>query len=379
MNSTPFGFRILGPTNQPRRLVNWSAAFAASCAADPRAEPEREAYLSLFTYGDEFRRHLTATGSTAHYAGPCGLPYLTFDIDRAGNLDAALADARALAARLLHTYRRLDDAHLMAFFSGAKGFHLLLPMPDGIDMTPSVPATARHLATAWAAHARVTIDAGIYDAVRPFRAPNSWHPKTGLHKCPLTYAELLGLSAARIVELAREPLAVEVPADVPDNPELRDDWRQAAKRAAAEQAERVARYANNPPRLPKRTLALIRGEWTPAEGDRHRLLFSAAASLGELGCTPPLALELLTEAGLNCGLTAADVKRQIATGLARGTGQPADEHNQPTEGHEHCTPTTPPPPTSCPTGDAASSTAGGPSLSPSATAGSPPSESAPDC
>ena len=32
--------------------------------------------------------------------------------------------------------------------------------------------------------AAVTIDAGIYDRVRAFRAPNSRHPKTGLHINP---------------------------------------------------------------------------------------------------------------------------------------------------------------------------------------------------
>src|SRR5262245_37435804 len=108
--NTPNGFRVRGDVTQPRRPVDWLRAHAAHCAADPRAEPEREAYLSLFTFGDDFAAHLTATGSTKGYRGPCGLPWLTFDIDRAGDLDAALTDARKLAAQLLACYHWLDDA-----------------------------------------------------------------------------------------------------------------------------------------------------------------------------------------------------------------------------------------------------------------------------
>ena len=62
----------------------------------------------------------------------------------------------------------------------------------------------------------------------------------------------------------------------------------------------------------------IRGE-NLAAGDRHRLLFSAAANLAELGCTAALAHELLTEVGLDCGLPPGEVKRQVECGLTHGT------------------------------------------------------------
>ncbi len=314
--NTPYGFRVVGDLTGPRRLIDWHAAHVAHCNADPRAEPERESYLSLFVFSDDFRACLTATGSTRGYRGPCALPYLTFDIDRDGDLDGALADARGLAAGLLAAYRRLDDAHLLAHFSGSKGFHVAVPIPPGIDSTTDTPAVVKFLAMRWADHVRVRIDAGIYDASRCFRSPNSRHPKTGLHKRRLTYDELLGLSAARIVELAGEPLPFDLPATVPDNPELRDDWQQAAKGVALDRTAKATQFpVDAPARLPKRTLALIRGEWTPDFGDRHRLLFSAAASLAECGCPSGLARDLLTEPGLNAGLSLDDVQRQISCGL----------------------------------------------------------------
>ena len=50
-------------------------------------------------------------------------------------------------------------------------------------------------------------------------------------------------------------------------------------------------------------------------GDRHRLLFSAAANLAEFGCPVELAHELLTEAALDSGLSPSETRRQIDCGL----------------------------------------------------------------
>ena len=47
-------------------------------------------------------------------------------------------------------------------------------------------------------------------------------------------------------------------------------------------------------------------------------LFSAAANLAELGCGFDLAWGLLSEAGLDSGLSPSEVKRQIACGLDHG-------------------------------------------------------------
>src|SRR5262249_11758800 len=91
------GFRVLGSAQARRRLIDFDAPFAAYAACDPKAEVEREAYLSAFTYGPAFRRHLAETGSTKGYDGPCWTPWVWFDLD-GEDLDATLADARRLAA-----------------------------------------------------------------------------------------------------------------------------------------------------------------------------------------------------------------------------------------------------------------------------------------
>ena len=69
----------------------------------------------------------------------------------------------------------------------------------------------------------------------------------------------------------------------------------------------------NGARLNRATLEFIRdGAGT---GDRHRLLFSAAANLAEFGCPQSLAEALLCESALDSGLSPSEVRRQIACGL----------------------------------------------------------------
>ena len=76
MTTAPYGFRIVGPCSESRRLVKAAAALSGYAACDNQAEVTSEAYLSAFQFGDEFRRHLDMTGSTKGYHGPCCSPWL---------------------------------------------------------------------------------------------------------------------------------------------------------------------------------------------------------------------------------------------------------------------------------------------------------------
>jgi len=312
--SLPLGFRIVGSCSEPRRLVDAGAAFAAYAACDTRAETGRESYLSAFRFDEDFRRHLADTGSTAEFAGACWSPWLWFDLDAEGDLPRAQAEAEGLAEVLTARYAVPADA-LLLFFSGSKGFHAGLPTAL---WSPEPSAEFHRIARRFAEHvaelAGVTIDTGVYDRVRAFRAPNSRHPKTGLHKRRLTLAELSG-PLADILELAKTPAPFDLPPTPAANDQAAADWEAAAERVAIEaEAKAARRAAGGMPTLNRSTLEFIRDG--AAAGDRHRRLFSAAANLGELGCPPALALALLEEAGLDCGLPPKEVRRQIDCGLA---------------------------------------------------------------
>jgi hypothetical protein len=296
-------------------VVDAAAALAGYAACDERPEVHREAYLSAFQFGEDFRRLLLETGSTAGYSGPCWSSWLWWDIDAEGDLARAQADAEALA-EVVTTRYQAADVDLLIFFSGSKGFHVGLPT---VLWSPSPSAdfakTARRFAEHVAELAAVAIDAGVYDRVRAFRAPNSRHPKTGLHKRRLTLAELAG-PLDGILELAKTPAPFKLPTVTKTSETAAADWSAAVAMVKTEGEAKAARRAagNGSPTLNRLTLDFIReGAGT---GDRHRLLFSAAANLAEFGCSPALAVALLEESALDSGLPPKDVRRGIEYGLA---------------------------------------------------------------
>jgi hypothetical protein len=316
-----YGFRVVGNTAGRRRLVDAAAAFAGYAACDPKAEIDREAYLSAFWYGEDFKQYLAETGSTRGFCGGCWTPYLWLDIDHPDLPERALADARRLAMTVLERYRTLDEDDLLVFFSGSKGYHLGLPTCWAPLPSAGFHQTARRLAELLAGLAGVNIDTSVYDKVRCFRAPNSRHPVTGLHKRFLRLDELLHLQPGSIRGLAAEPIPFDLRAEAARDEQAAADWAECA-RLVREEAEAKAQRRAMPdgnPRLTRATLDFIRDG--ADVGHRHRLLFSAAANLAEFGCPSALAHALLTEAALDSGLPPKEVHRQIECGLQHAKEQ----------------------------------------------------------
>src|SRR5262249_40366823 len=153
--------------------------FGRYADADPVVHPEIPAFLSTFTFPAAMRRHVEATGSTRDYVGPVGVPALRFDVDREGDPDAALRDVRRLAG---HLSERYGDAGLSVYFSGSKGYHVEADTGNAIEPAQEAHQVARKVAETVAGVVGVSIDSGVYDRVRLWRAPNSRHSRTGLFK-----------------------------------------------------------------------------------------------------------------------------------------------------------------------------------------------------
>ena len=317
-----FGFRVLGDCRQPRRLIDWPRAFAAYAACDPRAECDKESYLSAFCFGADFAKHLERTGTTRGYAGPCWAPWLWFDLD-ADDLRQAVDAARRLASAAVYGLG-FGESDLLIFFSGCKGLHIGLPTGAwNPEPGPNFHRIVRRFAERLAALAEATVDLSIYDSSRLLRAPGSRHPRTGLRKRLLDFDELLHLTPDRIVELAREPR----PFDVPDGVRPADGagrlWTEATADVQQQLEAAAARHNGDRQQLNRLTTDFLK-HGAPV-GERHRRLYSAAANLAELGASLLLCFALLTEPALDCGLRPSDVRRAIENGWRRGTGEAIEE------------------------------------------------------
>jgi hypothetical protein len=318
MTPTPYGLRVVGHRAGTRRLVNHAAAFRAYAECDPRADLDRESYLTAFRFPFALREHFERERTEKGYGGPCGSDWLWWDIDRPDDLPAALRDARRLCGAILDRYRELDDDDLLIFLSGGKGVHVGLPAVWRPDPSPTFNAVAKLFCLDLAEAAGVAADGSVYTKTRLFRAPNSRHPKTGLHKRRLTLDELTHLTPEAIVERARRP----EPFDIPTGPALclkaADDWSKA-RRAVERRAERQAERSEGPTKLQALTMDFIRDGAN--EGEREMRTFRAAANLAEFGCPDDLAFALLTDVALDSGLTPSEARRAIVCGLAHARRQ----------------------------------------------------------
>ena len=99
---------------------------AGYCSCDPAVDVEREAYLSAFQFGEDFRQLPIDWLDRPGFFGPCWSPWLWFDIDAEEDLERAATNTRMLCTVLDGRYE-VGEAELLIFFSGSKGFHVGLP------------------------------------------------------------------------------------------------------------------------------------------------------------------------------------------------------------------------------------------------------------
>jgi hypothetical protein len=325
---TPFALRVLGCADGRRELVSHRKAMILYAHADPRAHPEITSYLSVFTFPIAMRAHLKATGSVRDYGGPVGVPMLRWDLDDERDPDAALKRTKRLAGHLAERY---GDEGLTVSFSGHKGFHTELDAAGAITPSDTANLVLRRLAETVAGAAGVTIDSSVYDKVRLWRAPNSRHGKSGLYKVPIDLDDLLHASVDWIRRRAVEPLPFDPRASPSVCPQLKEDWAQAERavqdRAALERErsrERNGKVGHDAAQINALTRLLLTRPEEIQVGDRHRLIFSAAANLAEFTSIDDLIIALLTEPALDTGLPPREVARQIRCGIEHARHHPSE-------------------------------------------------------
>lgn len=159
----------------------------------PLANPGQIVFTSIYGWTSEPLQSKTV------------LHYLAWDFD-SPILTYALEDVCLFVTTLNEVYDVKAD-EIGIYFSGSKGFHVVIPIAHFTGDTELVgvhPDSIKQVALELG-QGFPTFDQSIYDVRRLLRVPNARNLHSGLYKVPMYYEELITLSIEDIRLMARTP------------------------------------------------------------------------------------------------------------------------------------------------------------------------------
>lgn len=190
-------FKELITRNWNRRVIKLEM-HPIGCMNQPLSSDE--IYESVVTYGS------AAITPTYNYN------FFFFDFDNSVELTYAQTDTQKFVTMLMQVYE-IDPDMLGIFFSGQKGFHVLIPAGAVVrgDFYEA-DASTQHVVKVFAdtiAGGFHSWDRTVYDGRRIMRIANSVHHTSGLYKIPISYSELMKLFPEEIKEEAHTPRDID--------------------------------------------------------------------------------------------------------------------------------------------------------------------------
>ena len=163
-----------------------------------------ECYQSIYLFPQEFKDYTEKNKSVKEYKGKIWIDWIPIDVD---NEDLKIAKLHVLKIiDLLIKIYHLNPQDIKYYFSGAKGFHILISS-SLLALTPSenLHTTIKTFVENLVAGLDVKIDLKVYDKTRIFRIPNTINIKSGLYKVPLIYKRMVDTGIETIKEYAKQP------------------------------------------------------------------------------------------------------------------------------------------------------------------------------
>ncbi len=133
--------------------------------------------------------------------------YIDLDIeDLEKDFDKLKRDVMLLT-RKLKTLFKLSNNNIRYYFSGSKGFHIIIPYSIfGIKPCKDLNDKYKTLAIELKSYTITkSIDTRIYDTKRLFREVNTINTKTNLYKVPITIENIKDFSYNNLIEYAKAP------------------------------------------------------------------------------------------------------------------------------------------------------------------------------
>ena len=161
-----------------------------------KTDPYKDYYSSIYSYSEAHKKKVDETGSIKGITDVT-TNTLVFDFDST-DLEKAKQDVLILGARLVDQ-QGVNPDDLACYFSGGKGFHLVVPLLQEITPDQFKMAVTR------LAGDLPTFDTVVSDPQRILRMEYTKHLKSGLYKIPLHIAEIDEMTIDQIKELAKTP------------------------------------------------------------------------------------------------------------------------------------------------------------------------------
>ena len=259
-----------------------------------------DCYRSIFRFPRTYYDQVKRTGSVKGFSGLAYTDWLVFDIDRKDRLEIALSDLRKFLSFLRALYN-LNIEQTLIYFSGNKGFHILLPAElfGGWKPSESLPLKIRDLAFTLENESKIEIDRNIYDVNRLLRLPNTKHSATGLFKVELPSRMALHGSLQEIIEWAGQQHEIESAHNWVRNEGLSEVWEEVNRNSKTPILESSGDSKVYPhPNFPKPCIVkLLSGV---EEGRRHLTALRLADYWWKEGHSESEVLELLMSWGSKC-------------------------------------------------------------------------------
>lgn len=160
-------------------------------------EFDEDMYQTVYSYEN-------TSINTCNFIAPLYLDLDIEDIDN--NYDKLLRDLKILHRQLKILFK-LEDKDIEIYFSGSKGFHVIVPYKVfGFTPSRNLNKDLKKIALYLKSYTITKcIDTKIYDYKRLFRVNNTKNMKTGLYKVKIPYNTLINMSWEELKQYAATP------------------------------------------------------------------------------------------------------------------------------------------------------------------------------
>lgn len=174
---------------------------------------KKEETLKKYDFTDTYSTVYSYDNKNQDLANIVAPLYIDLDInDLEKDYDKLRKDV-LLLIRKLRTVFHLQEDNMQIFFSGSKGYHIIIPYEVfGIEPSKDLNDRYKLIVTELKSYTITkSIDTRIYDSKRLFREPNTINTKTGLYKVYMTIDQVRDFSYDDLINRARTPQATVEP------------------------------------------------------------------------------------------------------------------------------------------------------------------------